>query len=515
MAKNLRPNTQTATLVTLFVAACIVYIFAPSGGKKPPPVATHEPDFALVTIDSGFSQDEMRAAFPGMHLFPCMTVSPFTLPAAASFLTGLLPAQHGLRVDGVGTLDPATPTLATELSKIDYVCGAFLSSYALSPNHGLTNGFSQYEVRIVRDPEQAPRTRTAAEVVDAAVAWLGETRETSPGKQRFVWVHLPAETNTLAQAARLFSHTEDGSRRLVVPFRGSGEDHMFSLDESIACITIAASGNSPETAISPNWCSMDAYSENLMPWYLFRMPPLSTANGMEFDISIPAVVEQATMLEQFFLRQNGHFGEGLIPPATKLRAVYELSPGDADFARRALAALVSTDTNNFDTVSALAAERPGLPVLHHRLGELLFRDKKYIEAFTEFAKADADGYNMIQAVRMMSKCHIAIGNFAPAIDQAENAFLMNPHDAMLRRELAAILLDVGKSLLAQKQYASSADFLNRVIWLEPRNTEGLFTLAHLQLSTGQTNNATAYLHEIQRINPKDPRAPALLKAIGK
>jgi len=252
------------------------------------------------------------------------------------------------------------------------------------------------------------------------------------------------------------------------------------------------------------------------------MPPLASYSGVSppnpqvlVNIPIPAVVEQATTLEHFFLRQNGHFGEGLIPPLTDAVAVSALSHEDMDFARRALAALVSTDTNNFDTVSTLSAERPGLPVLHHRLGELLFKEKKYIEAFAEFAKADDAGFNMIQAVRMMSKCHIAIGNFAPAIDQAENAFLMNPHDGMLRRELASLLLEVGKSLLAQKQYASSSDFLSRVMWLEPRNPEGLFTLAHLQLATGQTNSAVSTLNEIKTIHPKDPRAPALLKSIGK
>ena len=47
-------------------------------------------------------------------------VPPEVLPAAATALTGLLPPQHGLRVDGVGALDPAVPTLATRFRDKGY-----------------------------------------------------------------------------------------------------------------------------------------------------------------------------------------------------------------------------------------------------------------------------------------------------------------------------------------------------------------------------------------------------------
>ena len=506
--RNLAPAfaaTFAASAALLMVGGC---------GDKPASAAA-ESDFALVTIDGDFSAGEMRKAFPGLNvLTEVRTPSPFTLPAATTLLTGLAPQEHGLRVDGAGALAPGTRTIATDKAKSGYTCAAFLSSFALAPIHGLTNGFAKYDLQTVANPAQAPRTRTARETVDAAAAWLGETK--AAGKPRFVWVHLPREENTLAETARLFSLLPANSSKAVVPLFGNGENRMFSLDDPVILVNAAVSDPSPLPTFDTARPGA-ARSENLMPWHLFRMPPLVTDTNYPPEIPFPATMEQATFAGYYFLRANGHFGEGLIPPLPPPApaAVTALSPADADFAARALAALASDGTNTFAAVSALADERPGIPALHSRLGAILFAENKFIEAYGEFAKADDAGLNMTQAVRMMAKCHIAIGNVMPAIDQAENAFLMNPADAMLRRELSALLLNVGTSLFENKQYASASDFFTRVNFLEPKNPQGLFAIAQLHLATGQTNSAAAYLKEIQTLRPNDKRAAAILKAIGK
>ncbi|MCL1910213.1 MAG: tetratricopeptide repeat protein [Kiritimatiellaeota bacterium] len=510
-------DKKTIILISLtatLVCTALALTYAGCGKRDKTPA---KPDFALVTIDGNFSAEEMRAAFPDLLIFTnAYTTAPFTLPAAASILTSVPPSEHGLHIDGVGSLDPNIPTTANMLSEEGFICGAFLSSLALAPIHGLTNGFSVYDLKLVSDSPQTRRTRNSTEVVDAAIAWLDEIKPTK--NPRFIWVHLPRETNTLAEVSRLFSKLADDSYKSVTPLFGNGENRMFSLDDSVVRINIAVSETVPLPLTPRNFDFFGdekVYSENLMPWYLFRMPPLAT-KPVEIAITIPARMEQATQTEYFFLRANGHYGEGLIPPLTKTVAVSALSHEDADFAARALAALASpADSNNFAVVSALAKERPGIPALHSRLGEIFYGEKKFIEAYSEFAKADDAGLNMTQSVRMMSKCHMAIGNIMPAIDQAENAFLMNPSDAMLRRELADLLLRVGASLLEQKQYASAMDFLTRVNFLEPQNPHGLFSLAQLHLATGQTNSAAAYLREIQTLRPGDKTSAALLKEIGK
>ena len=481
-------------------SACVVFV-AGCGRRH----ESERPDVALVTIDGNFTAKEMTSVFEtALESVPSRSPSPFTLPAAASALTGLMPSEHGLHIDGVGSLDPKTPTLATKHAADGYECGAFISSFALAPIHGLTNGFAVYDLKLVSNSQQSRRTRNSKEVVDAAAAWLDKTQPSK--KPRFIWVHLPRETGTLEEVSRLFSHLSKNQLVKIIPLFGNGENRMFSLDDSVVLVNAAQSAGQPTLSVPS--------VENFMPWYVLRMPPLMSPRNDKVKITLPKRTEQATLAEYSFLRANGHLGEGLIS-AYEGVAESALSPEDADFAARALAALALNGTNAFAAVSALAEERPDIPVLHSRLGDILYSEQKYIEAFGEYSKATANGVNMIHSTRRMSQSHIAIGNIAPAIDQAENAFLMNPADPSLRRELAALLLNVGSALIAQKQHTSAVDFLGRVLWLEPKNPDGLFVMAQLQLGLGETNSAAAYLKEIQALRPEDKRAAAALKAIGK
>jgi arylsulfatase A-like enzyme/tetratricopeptide (TPR) repeat protein len=73
---------------------------------------------------------------------------PLTLPSHASFLTGLLPFQNGVR-DNVGyRLSKDHPTLATALSARGYATGAAVSAFVLDHSTGIAAGFDFYEDRI-------------------------------------------------------------------------------------------------------------------------------------------------------------------------------------------------------------------------------------------------------------------------------------------------------------------------------------------------------------------------------
>lgn len=70
---------------------------------------------------------------------------PLTLPSHASMLTGLLPADHGVR-DNVGfVLDRKTPTLAALLKQNGYATGAAISAYVLRGTTGIERGFDWYD----------------------------------------------------------------------------------------------------------------------------------------------------------------------------------------------------------------------------------------------------------------------------------------------------------------------------------------------------------------------------------
>ena len=70
---------------------------------------------------------------------------PLTLPAHASILTGVPPAEHGVH-DNLGyRLDAKQPTLAEILKASGYATGAAVSAIVLSGGSGISRGFDFYE----------------------------------------------------------------------------------------------------------------------------------------------------------------------------------------------------------------------------------------------------------------------------------------------------------------------------------------------------------------------------------
>lgn len=117
------------------------------------------------------------------------TVAPLTLPAHASLVTGLYPAETGVRSNGRGRLDDSLPTLAQVLERQGYDTSAFVASFVLDRKFGLSRGFNIYDDDI-RDSgapgETHHRERSGEQVVDAALAWLRQSRS----RPFFTWVHL-------------------------------------------------------------------------------------------------------------------------------------------------------------------------------------------------------------------------------------------------------------------------------------------------------------------------------------
>ncbi len=319
----------------------------------------------LVTVEGAFPDFTAEGFdFRSEDVSP---VSPEVLPSAASVLTAAIPPWHGLRVDGVGALDPSKSTIAVSYRKQGYDCAAFLSDIALSPVHGLTNGFSVYSVSIAPTNRATRFHRTTAEVCAEARDWLAKRPAGAPPV--FVWLHLspyaglsPTNAPALAAAAdaavaelgpvvRAFA---PDSPVLVLPLFGLGSDpDIRGLDLSDpAFLGIRASFSGleahrkpcpgeavcgagawlgaagPDSRVPGDWC------ESLVPWYAFRLPPLLRSHqdlqmtvlaGLDAD---PVAVPLAHQNAMAVLRANGHLGEGLVPPYTNEVYVYWFPYGD-------------------------------------------------------------------------------------------------------------------------------------------------------------------------------------------
>ena len=164
------------------------------GRESTPPT---RPNIVLITIDT-FRADRIgrgltpaidALASAGVRFDNARSAVPLTLPSHVTIMTGLLPAAHGVRENGVVFApQPSAPPLARALKGVGYQTGAFVGAYVLDRRFGLAEGFDTYDDRIRRNPDEGARLeaeRRGGEVADAAAAWLNQV---SP--PFFMWVHL-------------------------------------------------------------------------------------------------------------------------------------------------------------------------------------------------------------------------------------------------------------------------------------------------------------------------------------
>jgi tetratricopeptide (TPR) repeat protein len=149
----------------------------------------------LITIDTlradrvgrGLTPAIDSVAARGVRFTNARATAPLTLPSHASILTGTLPPEHGVRVNGVALA--ARPTLARSFQAAGYRTGAFVGAYVLDRRFGLSGGFDIYDDRVTRDPSGAARLeaeRRGDLVATSAIEWLGRGA-TQPF---FAWIHL-------------------------------------------------------------------------------------------------------------------------------------------------------------------------------------------------------------------------------------------------------------------------------------------------------------------------------------
>ncbi len=117
------------------------------------------------------------------------TPAPLTLPSHSSLFTGLYPAEHGLRTNGMGSLPKSIPTLAERLSTAGYDTAAIVASFVLDRKFGLHRGFEFYDddqPSVGLKGNTHERQRDGRLVVESALDWLGRPRR----RPFFCWVHF-------------------------------------------------------------------------------------------------------------------------------------------------------------------------------------------------------------------------------------------------------------------------------------------------------------------------------------
>jgi choline-sulfatase len=101
--------------------------------------------------------------------------APLTLPSHATILTGLLPAEHGVR-DNVGFRMKPGSRLPAQLKARGYATGAAVSAYVLRGATGISEGFDAYDDEIDRgsgNESLGAVQRPGAKTLAIAQRWIG------------------------------------------------------------------------------------------------------------------------------------------------------------------------------------------------------------------------------------------------------------------------------------------------------------------------------------------------------
>ncbi len=158
-------------------------------------LAVDQPSILLVTLDTtradrvepeapaGTTPNLAALALRGRRFPRAYTTVPLTLPAHASMLTGLSPAEHGVH-ENSRPLSTEHPLLTESLRAAGYWTSAVVSGFPLRQQFGLARGFDAYD----DDLGEGLSERRADETTDRALSIVTGWPE-SLQQPLFLWVH--------------------------------------------------------------------------------------------------------------------------------------------------------------------------------------------------------------------------------------------------------------------------------------------------------------------------------------
>ena len=214
LARMSRSRPLFLTLGVAVVVAVIAFLILAADRAAVPPAAGPSEATAGQTSDPPrrpslllISVDTLRADHMGIYGYPRPTTPRIdawfqggqvfdaaysteanTSPSVVSFLTGLLPQSHGVRLL-YQKIPPGVITIADLLGDAGYQTAAVVSNLVLTAEAiGLDARFDHYDDFVdEEEPRRQIYERRASRTTDAAITWLSSGRER--GRPSFLWVH--------------------------------------------------------------------------------------------------------------------------------------------------------------------------------------------------------------------------------------------------------------------------------------------------------------------------------------
>lgn len=487
----------------------------------------------------------------GARFTQATTVTPLTLPAHSSLLTGTFPAYHGVRDNGGFYLAESQRTLAETLAAAGYRTGGFVGAFVLDARWGIAQGFERFfdDFDLTRFEDAAGMDaiqRRGDAVVDQALEWLAASDE----RPFFAWVHLydphapydapepfrgrfPAGPGGAYDAEIAFADHQLGrllaaltargalAQTLVVAVSDHGEmlgdhgeiTHGFFVYDAAVRIPMILAG----PGIEPRVIDDQVRIVDLMPTILGRLGIAAPAAVQGADLAALLAGGRQRLLalsESWFPRR--HYGWSELTSIQDgrykmIRAprpeLYDLEADPAeldDLAGRdpaRLAAMRATLERMLEALAAPAAEsaQPA-PVDEETRARL--------EALGYLGGGRArnleDG-----AARADPKDKIQLYNRLKEVGALSIAGQLEPAAALARRVLAEdpdiveawVLL--GNTLKKAGELAAAADAYSAALARDPEYGEALFDLAVTYKDQGRLDDALAGLERASALDPRN------------
>jgi len=126
----------------------------------------------------------------GATFWNATSVTPLTLPAHSSIMTGSYPLAHGVRDNGGYYLDNKWQTLAETMKASGFHTGGFISAFVLDRRWGIAQGFDEYfdhfELSKYKTVSMDSVQRRGDETLGKALAWLDKNKTS----RFFTWIHF-------------------------------------------------------------------------------------------------------------------------------------------------------------------------------------------------------------------------------------------------------------------------------------------------------------------------------------